>query len=122
MQLRRTPDEHIYDHKSPHRVAVSIEIENEVIEGKALFDLEPEFPCFALILSNDCAIVLKQQEEDNSYIRIGSVGWQIFGYNGGRLIEVPYEEEIPYIITSLDSSSTLDIDIGPSYWSTVTII
>jgi hypothetical protein len=42
-----------------------------MVAGLAYFDLEPEFPCFALILGVGHAILLKKREGDGCYGRIG---------------------------------------------------
>jgi hypothetical protein len=41
----------------------------------AYFDVEPDYPCWALVLSVEHAIILRRREADNHFIRIGAVDW-----------------------------------------------
>jgi hypothetical protein len=41
----------------------------------AYFDVDPEYPCWGLVLSVGHALILRWREADNRFIRIGAVDW-----------------------------------------------
>jgi hypothetical protein len=59
--------------KFPFRTPIEVDIKGESFAGLAYFDLETEFPCFAMILGVEEGIVVRRDKSDTSYTRIGWV-------------------------------------------------
>lgn len=51
------------------------DIRGDTIPGTAYFDVDPEYPCWAIVLSVNNALILRWREADNCFIRIGAVDW-----------------------------------------------
>lgn len=116
LELHRGSDEGINRQKFPFRTPIEIDIKGKMLTGLAYFDLEPEFPCFALILGIEQAIVLRKREADDCYTRIG---W-------AWLPDIENDEDIIVSTAELfeedESVSAMDQSVQRHPWAMVTIL
>jgi hypothetical protein len=83
----------------------------------AYFDVDPEYPCWALVLSVEHALILRWREADNRFIRIGAVDW----YNAAKWDSVKKAHCAP-ASTPAASRGALVKSADQYLWKTVTIV